>query len=75
MLIYRLVRKFEVKGTVNDRRYNSGIGRPKSARTKENIDAIDIVITETPQKSVRRVLHELNIAASKSSVIECSNLI
>lgn len=47
MLIYRLVRKFEVKGTVNDRRHNSGIGRPKSARTKENIDAIDRVSTET----------------------------
>lgn len=68
MLIYRLVRKFEGKGTINDTRHNSGIGRPRSVRTKENIDAIDGLITETPQKSVRRVLHELNGNISKSSV-------
>ena len=68
MLIYRLVRKFEGKGTISDTRHNSGIGRPRSVRTKENIDAIDRLITETPQKSVRRVLHELDCNVSKSSV-------
>lgn len=68
MLIYRLVRKFEGKGTISDTRHNSGIGRPRSVRTKENIDAIDRLITETPQKSVRRVLHELDGNVSKSSV-------
>ncbi|XP_056016759.1 uncharacterized protein LOC130053474 [Ostrea edulis] len=55
-----LVRKFEVKGTTNDTRRNSGIGRPGSARTKENIDVIDRVITETPQKSVRRASNDLS---------------
>lgn len=68
MLIYRLVRKFEGKGTISDTRHNSCIGRPRSVRTKENIDAIDRLITETPQKSVRRVLHELDGNVSKSSV-------
>lgn len=68
MLIYRLVRKFEGKGTINDTRHNSGIGRPRIVRTKENSDAIDGLITETPQKSVRRVLHELNGNINKSSV-------
>jgi hypothetical protein len=68
MLIYRLVRKFKDKGTVNYTRHNSGNGRPRGVRTKENIDAIDTVTTETPQKSVRRVLHELNGAVSVSSV-------
>lgn len=68
MLIYRLVRKFEGKGTISDTRHNSGIGRPRSFRSKENIDAIDKLITETPQKSVRRALHELDGNVSKSSV-------
>lgn len=68
MLIYRLVRKFEGKGTISDTRHNSGIGRPRSVRTKENIDAIDTLITETSQKSLRRVLHEQdgNLAAVPS---------
>jgi hypothetical protein len=48
--------------------HNSGIGRPRSVHTKENIDAIDTVIIETPQKSVKRILHELNGTVSRSSV-------
>lgn len=68
MLIYRPVRKFEDKGTISDSRHNSGIGRPRSVRTEENIDAIDRLNTETPQKSVRCALHELDCNVSKSSV-------
>jgi hypothetical protein len=34
MLIYSLVRKFKVKGTIHDSRQNSGSGRSTSARTR-----------------------------------------
>jgi hypothetical protein len=56
----RLVRKFEVKSIINDTWHNSSIGRPRSVRTKETIDAIDRVTTETPQKSVSCIGSILN---------------
>jgi hypothetical protein len=34
MLIYSVVRKLKVKGTINDTRLNSGIGRSTSAHTR-----------------------------------------
>jgi hypothetical protein len=34
MLIYSLVRKFKVKGTIQDTRQNSGSGRSTGARTR-----------------------------------------
>jgi hypothetical protein len=34
MLIYSPVRKFKVKGTIHDKRQNSGSGRPTGARTR-----------------------------------------
>lgn len=62
------MRKFEGKDTISDRKQNSGIGRSWSVRTYENTDGIEILITETPQKSVRHTLHELYGNNSKSSV-------
>lgn len=56
--------KFEDKDTISDTRHNSGIGRPWGVRT----DAIEILITETSQKSVRRTLHEQDGNINKSSV-------
>lgn len=47
ILIYRLVKKFECKGTINATRHISGIVRPRSVRIKENIDDIDRLVTET----------------------------
>jgi hypothetical protein len=34
ILIYRLEKKFQIKGTIHDTRHNSGSGRSKSARTR-----------------------------------------
>jgi hypothetical protein len=35
MLMYSLVAKFKVKGTINNTRHNSGIGRSMSARVRD----------------------------------------
>lgn len=65
--IYRIVRKFENRGTVTDVREKNA-GRPKSVCTKENIASVEKVITETPQRSVRQVMRDLNGEISKTSV-------
>jgi hypothetical protein len=35
MLIYSFMEKFKVKGTINDTRHNSGIGRSMIARVRD----------------------------------------
>jgi hypothetical protein len=63
MLIDKLVRKFQVKGVINDTWHNSGITRPRSVRTKQDIDAIGripIGYYHTPQNSVSCIGSILN---------------
>ena len=39
----------------------SFIGRPKSGRSNENIAAVDAIVTETPQKSIRSISNDSGI--------------
>ncbi|XP_069120330.1 uncharacterized protein [Argopecten irradians] len=64
--IYRNVSKFEVHGCVTDRRKGSS-GRRRSARCDENISQVQTIIEETPQRSIRKVLSDMNQHPSKSS--------
>jgi len=41
--IHRIVKKFELHGTVNDRRKGAS-GRPRSARSDKNIESVRTVI-------------------------------
>ena len=54
-------------GSVTDGR-RSNPGRPKSVRSAENIASIQYVITETPQRSVRKILGDVTNTVSRSSV-------
>jgi len=65
--IYRIVKKFECYGAVNDRRHENQ-GRPRSGRTEENITKVREIIEETPRKSVRGVLKDISNDTSMSSV-------
>ncbi|XP_033745047.1 uncharacterized protein LOC117330676 [Pecten maximus] len=53
--------------TVTDRRKGSS-GRRRSARCDENISQVKTIIEETPQRSIRKVLSDMNQHPSKSSV-------
>ncbi|XP_033728934.1 uncharacterized protein LOC117318041 [Pecten maximus] len=57
MQIKRIAKRFEHSGSVADGRHTNK-GRPKCARSKENIESVRTVIEETPQKSVRQVLKD-----------------
>jgi len=65
--IPRTVKKIELHGTVNDRGKGAS-GRPRSARSDENIESVRTVIGETPTKSVRMLDNENIISASKSTI-------
>jgi len=67
MKIKRLVDRFEKTGSVTDGRH-SNPGRPKSVRSAENIASIQDVISETPQRSVRKILGDVTNTVSRSSV-------
>ena len=58
MQVHRVVKKFEETGSVLDQRHNNQ-GRPRTARSSENVGEIKDVITDTPQRSVRRVLSDI----------------
>jgi len=60
--VHRIVKKFELHGTVNDRR-KAASGRPRSARSDERT-----VIGETLTKSVRMLDNETIISAIKSTI-------
>jgi len=51
---YKIVKKFELHGTVNDRRKRA-CGRLRSAMSDKNIESLRTVIWETPTKSVRMI--------------------
>lgn len=57
--IYRMVQRFEQTGSVLDFRHKNE-GRPRSARSSENLTTVRTVVEETPQKSVRNILREVN---------------
>ena len=65
--IHRIVKRFEVMGSIEDGRHNN-LGRPKSVRNEATIEQVKAVITETPRKSVRMVFGDIANIASHSSV-------
>jgi len=50
--IHRIVKKFELRGTVNDTQRGAS-GRPRSARSDKNFESLRTVTWETPTKSAR----------------------
>ena len=66
-LVQRIVKRFEESGSVEDRRHDNP-GRPRTARSNENVTEVKTVIGETPQRSVRRVLCDVTNNVSASSV-------
>ena len=65
--VQRIVKRFEESDSVEDRRHNN-TGRPRSARTVENLEQLKTAINETPQRSVRRVLGDVTNSTSVTSV-------
>ncbi len=65
--IQRIVKRFEESGSVEDRRH-SNTGRPRSARTTDNVEQLATAIAETPQRSVRRILGDVTNTPSATSV-------
>lgn len=65
--VHRLVKRFEQKGSITDPRYQN-TGRPRSARKPEAIKQVKEIINETPQRSVRKVMGDINNTISASSV-------
>lgn len=66
MFINKRLRNFEIKGPFSNTRHHSGMERPRSVRTKENLRAIDRHITEINQTA--SASHTCNSTVSKSSV-------
>jgi transposase len=65
--LQRIVKRFEESGSIEDRRHCNP-GRPRSARSDANVEQVQTVINETPQRSVRRVLWDITNANSSTSV-------
>jgi len=65
--LQRLVKRFEESGSVEDRRHSNPV-RPRKARTDDAIEEVKTAISDTPQRSVRRVLGDITNSASMSSV-------
>ena len=65
--VHRIVRRFEQTGSVIDGRQKNS-GRPRSARSSENVHDVKETIEETPQVSIRKVLGNITNHTSKSSV-------
>ena len=65
--IDRIVKRFEVMGSIEDGRHNN-LGRPKSVRNEATNEQVKAVIIETPRKSVKMVFGEITNIASHSSV-------
>ena len=63
MNIYKIIRKFEETGSVKNAPKS---GRPKTSRSDENISALQVLMEESPENSIRRTSSETGI--SKSSV-------
>ena len=61
--IYKIVNKFEQSGLVDDAAKS---GRLRSSRSEENVHAIRDLLSNSPEKSVRRTSSKTGI--SKSSV-------
>jgi len=70
--VQRLVKRFEESRSVEDRRH-SHPGRPRTARTDDAIKEVKTAISDTPQRSVRRVLGDITNSASMSSVYRMLN--
>lgn len=67
MRVHRIIQKFEACGSIADGRRNNN-GRPRSARSGENIDCVRKVIEDTPQRSIRRLMADIGNVTSKMSV-------
>jgi hypothetical protein len=65
--IQRSVKRFEESGSIEDR-WHCNPGRPRSARSDANVEQVQVVINETPQRSVRRVLGDITNSTSSTSV-------
>ena len=67
--IRRIVKKFQQYGTVLDRRTDN-TGRPRAARSADNVEQVRQIVEETPRSSVRKVLQDVSnvTPVSKSSV-------
>jgi Helix-turn-helix domain (DUF4817) len=59
--VRKLIRKFETTGSVTNVK---GTGRPRSARTEENIAVVRNSVSTSPGKSVRRRAQQLNLSPS-----------
>ena len=58
MLIYRFGRKYEVQDTIIDTWVNSSLRRPRSARTKENIDIMTELLLNLTKKKIPQMCPE-----------------
>lgn len=56
--ILRCVKKFERKGSVKEERHLNP-GPPKKSMSDKNIEKVRYIIEETPRKSARSVLREM----------------
>ena len=65
--VHRIVRRFEQTGSVIDGRQKNS-GRPRSARSSENVHDVKATIEETPQVSITKVLGNITNHTSKYSV-------
>ena len=64
--IHRLVKKFQQTGSVQDKRHKNQ-GCPRTSRSDENITVVGQIIQETPEKSVRKVLGNMENERNASS--------
>ena len=72
--VHRIVRRFEQTGWgIDGAQKNSG--RPRSARSSENVHDVKETLEETPQVSIRKVLGNITNHTSKSSVDRTLDLI
>lgn len=71
--ILRIVKKFEQKGSVKDERHFIP-GPPKKPRSDENIDRVRSVIEETPRKSERSLLREMECDNVRVSSVFCVSI-
>jgi hypothetical protein len=57
--INRIVNKFLMTGDMNKKK--SGVHKKKSVKTPQNILFVEVVIMQSPRKSVKRLSQQLNL--------------
>ena len=65
--LYRLVARFKETGSVADKRHDN-VGRPRYSRSSENVQEVQHIIDETPEKSAREVVSDLTNVTNYSRV-------